>query len=93
MTEIVNVHFPDLQKNLLREALNVFYDIREVPGRSPRTRRVHSEAGTGSSPTRGPCSPQASAGRSAGRDTVAMKKAVRSPNWPSNQARWASVRL
>jgi MoxR-like ATPase len=32
MTEIVNVHFPDLQKNLLREALNVFYDIREVPG-------------------------------------------------------------
>jgi MoxR-like ATPase len=32
MTEIVDVHFPDLQKNLLREALNVFYDIREVPG-------------------------------------------------------------
>jgi MoxR-like ATPase len=32
MTQIVDVHFPDLQKNLLREALNVFYDIREVPG-------------------------------------------------------------
>ena len=32
MTEIVDVHFPDLQKNLLREALNVFYDIRLVPG-------------------------------------------------------------
>ena len=32
MTQIVDVHFPDLQKNLLREALNIFYDIREVPG-------------------------------------------------------------
>src|ERR1700741_239095 len=32
MTQIVEVHFPDLQRNLLREALNVFYDIREVPG-------------------------------------------------------------
>jgi MoxR-like ATPase len=32
MTQIVDVHFPDLQRNLLRETLNVFYDIREVPG-------------------------------------------------------------
>ena len=32
MTQIVDVHFPDLQRNLLREALNVFYAIREVPG-------------------------------------------------------------
>ena len=32
MQQIVDVHFPDLQRNLLREALNVFYDIREVPG-------------------------------------------------------------
>ena len=32
MTQIVDVHFPDLQRNLLREALNIFYDIREVPG-------------------------------------------------------------
>jgi MoxR-like ATPase len=32
MTQIVDVHFPELQRNLLREALNVFYDIREVPG-------------------------------------------------------------
>jgi len=32
MTQIVDVHYPDLQRNLLREALNVFYDIREVPG-------------------------------------------------------------
>jgi MoxR-like ATPase len=26
------VHFPDIQRNLVREALNIFYDIREVPG-------------------------------------------------------------
>jgi len=32
MTEIVNVHYPDLKKALLREALEVFFDIREVPG-------------------------------------------------------------
>ena len=32
MQAIVNVHFPDIQKTLVREALNIFYDIREVPG-------------------------------------------------------------
>ena len=32
MEKIVQVHFPDLQKSLLREALNTFYEIREVPG-------------------------------------------------------------
>src|SRR3569623_2129911 len=32
MTQIVDVHFPDLQRNLLREALNIFYDFRDVPG-------------------------------------------------------------
>ncbi len=32
MREIVDVHFPDLKKSLIREALNVFYDIRDVPG-------------------------------------------------------------
>jgi MoxR-like ATPase len=32
MTKIVNVHFPGLKKELLRQALSVFYDIREVPG-------------------------------------------------------------
>ncbi|HLJ19376.1 MAG TPA: MoxR family ATPase [Stellaceae bacterium] len=32
MTEIVEVHYPDLQKKLLAEALTVFYEIREVPG-------------------------------------------------------------
>ena len=32
MTQIVEVHFPGLKQRLLREALTVFYDIREVPG-------------------------------------------------------------
>ena len=32
MTEIAEVHFPGLQKKLLREALTSFYEIREVPG-------------------------------------------------------------
>ncbi|MDX1571165.1 MAG: MoxR family ATPase [Xanthomonadales bacterium] len=32
MTRIVDVHFPDLKKDLLREALNVFYQLRDVPG-------------------------------------------------------------
>ncbi len=32
MTRIVDVHYPDIQNLLLREALNVFYEIRDVPG-------------------------------------------------------------
>ena len=32
MEEIVEVHYPGLQKSLVGEALNVFYEIREVPG-------------------------------------------------------------
>jgi MoxR-like ATPase len=32
MEEIVEVHYPGLHKMLVREALNVFYEIREVPG-------------------------------------------------------------
>ncbi len=32
MTQIVNVHFPDLKKDLLREALEAFFGLREVPG-------------------------------------------------------------
>ncbi len=32
MREIVNVHFPDLKKRLLDEALNAFFALREVPG-------------------------------------------------------------
>ena len=31
MTRIVDVHFPDIKKNLLSEALRVFYDVRDVP--------------------------------------------------------------
>tara|TARA_B100001939_G_scaffold201813_1_gene173404 strand:- start:2416 stop:3261 length:846 start_codon:yes stop_codon:yes gene_type:complete len=36
MAEIVQVHFPDIQQILVREALNLFYDIREVPGLKKR---------------------------------------------------------
>jgi len=32
MEKIVQVHFPDLKKNLLREALDVFFEVRDVPG-------------------------------------------------------------
>ena len=32
MMRIVDVHYPDIQKVLVREALNVFYEIRDVPG-------------------------------------------------------------
>ena len=32
MEKIINVHFPDIKNNLLKEALEVFYSIREVNG-------------------------------------------------------------
>jgi MoxR-like ATPase len=32
MREIIEVHFPDLKGMLVREAMKVFYDMREVPG-------------------------------------------------------------
>ncbi len=32
MEKIVDVHFPALKKTLLREALNTFYKVRDVPG-------------------------------------------------------------
>jgi MoxR-like ATPase len=32
MEEIIEVHYPGVQKTLVRDALNVFYDIRETPG-------------------------------------------------------------
>lgn len=32
MQRIVNVHYPDLKKNLLDAALGIFFDLREVPG-------------------------------------------------------------
>lgn len=36
MQEIIDVHYPDIQNILVREALKVFYDIREVPGLKKR---------------------------------------------------------
>ncbi|WP_321391757.1 MoxR family ATPase [Emcibacter sp.] len=36
MHQIVSVHYPDIQQMLVREALNLFYDIREVPGLKKR---------------------------------------------------------
>ena len=32
MTQIVQVHFPDLKRDLLREALAAFFKVRETPG-------------------------------------------------------------
>jgi MoxR-like ATPase len=32
MAQIIEVHFPDIQKRLVAEALNLFYDMREVAG-------------------------------------------------------------
>ncbi|GIR55411.1 MAG: hypothetical protein CM15mP62_28820 [Rhodospirillaceae bacterium] len=32
MEQIVEVHHPKLKKNMLREALNAFFEIRDVPG-------------------------------------------------------------
>ncbi len=32
MTRIVDVHYPGLKKSLLKEALEVFFEIRDVPG-------------------------------------------------------------
>ena len=32
MRDIVNVHFPDIQKTLVTKAMDIFYELREVPG-------------------------------------------------------------
>ena len=32
MQEIVEVHFPSIKKNLVKEAMEVFFDVRKVPG-------------------------------------------------------------
>src|SRR5690606_23631503 len=32
MEQIVAVHYPDLKKNLLSEALDIFFELRDVPG-------------------------------------------------------------
>ncbi|MCG8695264.1 MAG: MoxR family ATPase, partial [Minwuiales bacterium] len=32
MRDIVEVHYPEIQKSLVREAMTMFYEIRDVPG-------------------------------------------------------------
>jgi|TARA_R100001244_G_scaffold20643_9_gene21734 MoxR-like ATPase len=32
MQEIINVHFPDIQGILVKRAMDIFYDVRDVPG-------------------------------------------------------------
>ena len=32
MQQIVDVHFPDIKKNLVDTALEIFFDVRKVPG-------------------------------------------------------------
>jgi MoxR-like ATPase len=32
MSRIVNVHYPDIKDRLVREALTMFYELREIPG-------------------------------------------------------------
>jgi len=32
MQQIIDVHYPDIQHTLVREALNIFYEVRDVPG-------------------------------------------------------------
>jgi len=32
LQQIVDVHFPDIQKSLVRDALEIFFDVRKVPG-------------------------------------------------------------
>ncbi|NKB59830.1 MAG: AAA family ATPase [Alphaproteobacteria bacterium] len=36
MKKIIDVHYPDIQAELVREALNLFYDVRDVPGLKKR---------------------------------------------------------
>ena len=42
LTKIINVHFPDIKKNLLQSALEIFFDIREFPGlkKKPSTSEI-----------------------------------------------------
>jgi len=32
MQEIVDVHYPDIKKDLVKEAMEIFFDVRKVPG-------------------------------------------------------------
>jgi MoxR-like ATPase len=36
MRAIIDVHFPDVQKRLVKEAMEVFYELRDVPGLKKR---------------------------------------------------------
>ncbi len=36
MMKIIDVHYPNIQSDLVREALNLFYDVRDVPGLKKR---------------------------------------------------------
>ena len=42
LSKIINVHFPDIKKTLLQSALEIFFDIREVPGlkKKPSTSEI-----------------------------------------------------
>ena len=42
MQEIIDVHFPGIQKMLVKKAMDIFYDLREVPGlkKKPSTSEV-----------------------------------------------------
>src|SRR3546814_11862763 len=37
MAEIVDVHFPGIQKTLVSRAMDIFYDVRDVPGLKKKT--------------------------------------------------------
>ena len=32
MERIVNVHYPDIKKDLLSQAMDIFFDVRKIPG-------------------------------------------------------------
>jgi len=32
MIKIIDVHYPEIQQNLVKEALEIFFDIRTIPG-------------------------------------------------------------
>lgn len=40
MMEIIDVHFPDIQKVLVQKALEIFYDVREVPGLKKKAQHI-----------------------------------------------------
>ena len=42
LKKIINVHFPDIKRTLLQSALEIFFDIREVPGlkKKPSTSEI-----------------------------------------------------